>query len=879
MIMLKSLFFKWLKISGILVGVLFVLLVGFSIVINVFFKDQLIQYLVTQLNKQINATIDVGKSDFTFWKTFPHASVEFEKVVLRPSHAWLKINPSKNDTLLAAHHVTFQFNVVKLLQNSYVLNRIKLSDGIINLKVDESGNLNYDIFKKGDGEGGKLQLKNIALRNCSIRYVNRKADVYIYTFTPKTSLSAVIQHKTFDFKINAQMHISHLQVKEVTYVTNRAFKSEGNLYVENNTYNFNNFDIALDNLNFLFKGKYAVAKVDYMDFAIEGDKINLSQLIGFLPEKYKNALADYTAKGRLSLDVLIKGNVGASHAPQLLVNCALDNSTITEHKSLIKLEDISLAGTFSNGSSRNMNTSEIQFTKFNSKIGSGEFSLQGKLSNLLKPMVLVSGSANMELSELRNFLKLDTFQILNGKVDGSFNTSFTLTRMRDWRISAVDVNLLSGEFALHNANVKLRGSEYELNDINGSIALDTDIIFRDITLKLTGNEVRLKGRLINGLPYILKRSEDATIEAELFSTAIDLSPYFKTDGRHTHYSRALLFPKHLNLDIKLNINEFTLNRFKARWVKGYLQYKPTMFILKSLSLETQEGSLKGNGVIVQDINSNFTMKGQVDVSKINIQKTFNTFNNFSQDVVRDNHLRGRLSGKVDFTSEWNANLTFIPDKLVVDASVVITNGELVNFEPLNGLSRFISLEELKNVKFSTLHNTIYIKDKQIIIPQMDINSSAFNISGSGIHQFDNHYQYKLKVLLSEVLYGKAKRAKKENEEYGRIEDDGLGRTSIYLTVEGFGKDYKIAYDSRKTMDIIKESLVKQKRELKEIFHDEFGWFKKDSTLKTPAKTKTSAIQVQFDDEPLETEPATVMPKTTPPKNNAEQTEKVEVEWE
>lgn len=879
MIMLKGLFLKWLKISGILVGVLFVLLVAFSIVVNVFFKEQLVQYLVNQLNKQINATIDVGKSDFIFWRTFPHASVEFERVVLRPSHAWLKLNPSKNDTLLAAHQATFQFNVIKLLQNSYVLNKIKLSDGIINLKVDESGNLNYDIFKKGEGEGGKLQLKNIVLRNCSIRYTNRKSDVFIYTYTPKSALSAVIQQKTFDFKINTQMFINSLRVRDVTYITNRAFESEGNLYVENNTYHFNNFDIALDNLNFLFNGKYAVARIDYMDFAIEGDKINLSQLIGFLPDKYKSSLSDYSAKGRLSLNVSIKGNVGTSYAPQLIINCSLDNSTITEHKSRIKLEGISFAGTFTNGSSRGMNTSEIQFTKFSSTIGSGEFSLQGKLINLLKPIVSVTGSANMELNELKNFLKLDTFEILNGNVKGSFNTAFTLTRMPNWRISAVDVNLLDGDFTLNNANVKFRGSQYELNDINGSIALNTDIIFRDISLKLSGNEVRLKGRLINGLPYILKRSEDATIEAELFSTAIDLSPYFKADSRHSPYSRALLFPKHLNLDIKLNINEFTLNRFKARWVKGYLQYKPTMFILKSLSLETQEGNVKGNGVIVQDLHSNFTMKGQVDISKINIQKTFNTFNNFSQDVVRDNHLRGRLSGKVDFTSEWNANLKFVPENLIVDANVVITNGELVNFEPLNGLSRFISLDELKNVKFSTLHNTIYIKDKQIIIPEMDINSSAFNISGSGIHQFDNHYQYKVKVLLSEVLYGKAKRAKKENEEYGRIEDDGLGRTSIYLTVEGFGKDYKITYDSKKTMDIIKESFVKQKYELKQIFREEFGWFKNDSTLQSPAKNKNAAVQVQFDDEPATIEPSTTQPNAVSPKKKTEQTDKVEVEWE
>jgi hypothetical protein len=188
------------------------------------------------------------------------------------------------------------------------------------------------------------------------------------------------------------------------------------------------------------------------------------------------------------------------------------------------------------------------------------------------------------------------------------------------------------------------------------------------------------------------------------------------------------------------------------------------------------------------------------------------------------------------------------------------------------------LDELKNIKFSTLKNSIYVHDKQIIIPEMNINSSAFNISGSGIHHFDNHYQYKIKVLLSEVLYGKAKKAKKENEEYGRIEDDGLGRTGIYLNIEGFGKEYKISYDSRKTIDIVKESLVKQKQELKGILQEEFGWFKNDTTLKTVKKVKSNAVQVEFDGETETTNTQKSEPVDSKTKKKKD-TEKMEVEWE
>jgi hypothetical protein len=274
-----------------------------------------------------------------------------------------------------------------------------------------------------------------------------------------------------------------------------------------------------------------------------------------------------------------------------------------------------------------------------------------------------------------------------------------------------------------------------------------------------------------------------------------------------------------------------------------------MFVLKSISLETLDGRVTGNGAVIQDLYKNFIVKGQADIARIDIQQMFYAFNNFSQNVLKDKHLRGKVSGKVNFSSEWNNKLVLQKDKMLVDGDITIANGELINFEPMLGLSRFISLSELQNIKFSTLTNRIYIKDKQIIIPQMDIQSSAFNITGSGTHNFDNHYNYKVKVLLSEVLAGKARRAKKENNEFGIVEDDGLGKTSIYLSIEGVGSDYKISYDSRKALDVVKSSFAKQKFELKDALNKEFGWFKNDSSIIKRRNSKSSSVSMDWEEAP------------------------------
>jgi hypothetical protein len=124
---------------------------------------------------------------------------------------------------------------------------------------------------------------------------------------------------------------------------------------------------------------------------------------------------------------------------------------------------------------------------------------------------------------------------------------------------------------------------------------------------------------------------------------------------------------------------------------------------------------------------------------------------------------------------------------------------------------------------------------------MDINSSAFNITASGIHGFDNYFEYKVRVNLSEILAGKARKVKKENEEFGIIENDGSGGISLHLAIDGFPDDFKVRYDKKETLSQIKNDLQKEKRTLKSIFKEEFGYYKDTSSDKSGNQKNTDRM--------------------------------------
>ena len=166
------------------------------------------------------------------------------------------------------------------------------------------------------------------------------------------------------------------------------------------------------------------------------------------------------------------------------------------------------------------------------------------------------------------------------------------------------------------------------------------------------------------------------------------------------------------------------------------------------------------------------MNSDLNLKNINIRNSFTSFNNFGQDFVKEEHIKGVGSAELSIESYWKPNYILDKKKLSISSSLSIEKGELIDFKPLESLSSYISLNELKHVKFSKLENNINVMDELIIIPTMEVKSSALSILLSGTHSFNQEIDYEITLLLSEIL---SKNFRKENTnitEFGEEKKDG-----------------------------------------------------------------------------------------------------------
>ena len=138
---------------------------------------------------------------------------------------------------------------------------------------------------------------------------------------------------------------------------------------------------------------------------------------------------------------------------------------------------------------------------------------------------------------------------------------------------------------------------------------------------------------------------------------------------------------------------------------------------------------------------------------------------------------------------------------------------MINFEPLRAASKFIRVEELQDIRFADLSNTIKIANQRIDVPEFEIKTSALNLMFFGFHHFNNDIDYHFKINLHKLLAQKFNR-KQQDIQY--IENDPYEGVNIYLTMTGNLSDPKIKFDKPAVRNKVLTDFRNEKQVLKDL---------------------------------------------------------------
>jgi len=840
-------------IKSLLLGLVlsFVFLLIIAISVSLIYEKEVTQYIIEELNESIDVKINVEDSKFSLLRKFPNASIEFRSVTAySPSTFSNVICGLKTDTLFYAHRLFLQFNILDLLTQNYTIKNIHFDQGKINVFIDQFGNENFrfwDSESPSDNEF-KLELNKVKLTQTDIQFCDEKSNIHLCSKIDKANLKGLLYNENFSLEVNSSMFISLFSVAKYKYIVNKKLAADFLLNIDDNLIAFSMGNITLGSFSTSITGSITNQEILILDLKIAAEDQLLESLMNIIPLNFRNEISTIQVnEGYIKVNSTITGELSKFKNPKITGKFQIKNAVFNDFSKSIAIKQIYTEGEFSNGNGNCIKTSYIKLNSFSVALDKSTGSGSLLISDFSDPSVLINYSADLDFREIHNTFAIDTLEILSGtgKINGTF--SGNLKEIKDFQF----YNFFKKEFAFNlrikNGQLKIKGNSLIVEGINGLLAINETLYTDSLCFKILDNDIMLNGEATNLYQYFSSQGTTSVL-AELTSTSLDLnqlSPLFfsdKTEKKDPSYK----FPERLSLFLNLQIQNFCVGKFNATQIKGSLNYKPKMFSLHEISFNSMNGSAKIGGVIVQDYKNDFIVKFQSSLKNIDINKLFFSFNNFGQTFLPAKNITGDISGDLYFSSFFNDRLEINKKSVKSESTFVIQNGALIGFEPMRQLSKFIDIKELEHIKFSTLQNQINVRDEKVHIPKMDINSSAINISISGTHSFDNTFEYSLRVLLSDLLAKNAKDKAKQNNTDEYLEDDGLGKTNIYLKIYGNPDNYKISYDRKQAREARKTELQKEKTQLKKIFNDEFGWFKNDSLILKdtfpPKKSNTFIIE-------------------------------------
>ncbi|MCD0468355.1 AsmA-like C-terminal region-containing protein [Flavobacterium sp. JAS] len=342
---IKSILLKTAKYLGIT----FVVIIGLLFLTPIIFADTIKEQIKKIANEKLSAELNYSDVSVSFFQHFPSLTLTLSDLNLNGSI------PYKNEKFITAKEISFGINVASLVFSKEVkIDQIYLSDSFINVKVNEKGEANYNIYKSSsqaetskDSSETALKLEKIEILNSKIIYDDKSTKVHFDAFGFDYLGKGDLNKAVFDLYSKAKIEKLNIVYEGEPYLMNKKVDADliTKVNVNSLSFFFQQNNLKINQLLVDFKGKFNFLKDGYnMDFVIKSDNSDLHDVFTALPPKYITWLSKTQLKGNTNLLFTLKGDYIASEniAPDLNLDVKIDSGFVNYNKSAFPVSNLNL---------------------------------------------------------------------------------------------------------------------------------------------------------------------------------------------------------------------------------------------------------------------------------------------------------------------------------------------------------------------------------------------------------------------------------------------------------------------------------------------------------------------------------------------------------
>ncbi len=695
---------------------------------------------------------------------FPDIEIELNDVRM--------VDTLYREPLLAMERVDILIGFRDLFRQELKINSLEFYNGSVHIFSDSTGYSNAYLLKlRGKASGD--QTKTFPIREISLRAV-------------KVLIEKTSSRKRFEFyvrKLDAGIRwedsVYQLSLEESCLVNGLGFDLSKGIYLANRevsgswgisydpgkaAFSFSGKNAIIGKQQFQIGGEFHLKDSAEFSLAISSQNLQYEFAENLLPLSIRKSLDLFEADQPFDVSAWIKGPLAPGRDPWIKVQWSTRGNRLKTP--YFSLKDCNLSGSFTNenvkGLPRGDPNSAVVIRNLRGTWGS--LVLSGKqvvVTNLKNPVMQFELDSYCSFPQLDETLSLNNIQFVSG------NAWLYLQYAGPFLTDASLLKKLKIKLHLRNGVLIYLPRSLTFNSCNGDLLFSDNILQTSLlscNLKQNHFDVAVTAKDVANLSRGTRGK--ANITCSVSARLINLSDFRgllsekqktrrqKSEGRRLP-ALAFNIDEVLadgDLQLRISADKVLKDHFEADNVKADLVFHQNDWQVRHATFGNSGGTVELSGNVSERFGKELGISAGFSLRKVDLAKLFYGFDDFGQSSLTSANLKGIADTRGKLSVGLSSSGSFQPGSLSGELDFSIKKGALINFAPLEKIKKYIFRNrDLSNIRFGDLSDHLEIRNGDIHISRMHVQSSALSFYLDGIYSLsDTHTDLSIQVPFSNL---------------------------------------------------------------------------------------------------------------------------------
>jgi hypothetical protein len=747
---------KFLKVTLIVILILFVVLFTLPFL----FKGKIIEIVKTEINKNINAKVDFADVNISLIRKFPRVSAAVEKLQIIGNGNF------SSDTLLYADDIDVALNLMSFIKGDKMkIYSIDIHQPRIQAIVAKDGSVNWDIMKPDTTVATtsaekpfNLELNSYAIHDGYVAYRDSARGMSTEIFGLNHDGSGDFTSDLFTLKTKTTAEGVNFTYGPVPYLVNTKTSINADIEVDNKTskYSFKTDEILVNELKIAADGFFQLVNDSTynMDIRFDAPSTDFKNILSLIPVVYQKDFAKIKTSGKAIFKGAVKGTYSPTKLPAYNINLDVANGFFQYPDLPAPVKNINVKMKVDNPDGVTDHT-VVDISNAHLEMENDPFDLRLLLKTPISDMwVDAAAKGKLDLSKITRMVKLDNGTSVKGLLHADLSLKGFVDAVQKQQFDKFSA---AGTLALN-------GFSYASKDYPDGVALNKLLMTfnpKNVTLneaagKYLGTNFEANGAVNNLLGYALKNQPlDGVLNVK--ADRIDVNKFMGTPADSTVADTAsgqFIVPANLDMLVNAQAGQVKYDNLLMENVSGSLHLAN-----ETVKLNNVKGNALGGTIVVNGSYSTLHNKKkpaitlEYNVQELDIQKTFNTFVTVQKLMPIGKFLGGKLSSTLNLTGNLGENM--FPDltTLTGNGNILLIEGLLQKFAPLDKLGEKLNVSELKNISLKEIREQFEFSAGKVFVKPFKFNVKDTEMEVGGMHGFDQSLDYTVQIKMPRALLG------------------------------------------------------------------------------------------------------------------------------